>query len=151
MSLTTIGTPLNVFLLAPTTRFGAHFFVTDSISIGTGIHYSIRREEGGDDKVTTVGLAPRIGFAHAFDPQNAIWVRVGFGYQRLSNERDTVQTEWLVGSEVSYVYTPTTSFGFMVGPMFDVALSGKRRNVQGNEVPVRHRIFGVTMGFLFDL
>jgi hypothetical protein len=89
---------------------------------------------------TVFVIAPRVGYAYAFDETFAIWPRVGFSYASLVNEskndttdangntititRTTTLKQTNLTLEALLVVSPFSHFAFAGGPFYDVGLGG---------------------------
>jgi hypothetical protein len=149
ISLLSAGTESGARLLAANlTRLGVHQIFGGVVSVGAGVHWS---RFDSRDAVTSFTFAPRLGFVHAFSDGAALWLRTGYNYVRTSSGDDFTQTEGLFAVEVPVVFTPVPHFGWMLGPLAEIGLSGKSRSPGASGLDYRRRVFGVTVGILFDL
>jgi hypothetical protein len=140
------------------TRFGVHVFIgagrAGAISIGTALEWT--HWSTGTNDVTLLGFEPRLGFVVPFDATSAVWLRAGIGYQSWDR---TVQDEAHVpiGGELTWVYTPVSRFGLLLGPTIDVdksvSVTGRNDNTPGRvALPAQKRTtWGLALGVLFDL
>jgi hypothetical protein len=137
-------------------RLALDFFVTKGLSIGgsfiyitrsgeseltlsaTGVPSQSEKQDVGPDSVFVI--APRIGYAYAFDETIAIWPRVGFSYASQVSEDKTDTTDangnpititdtttfkhTNLTLEALLVVSPFSHFALAGGPFYDVGLGG---------------------------
>jgi hypothetical protein len=147
--------------LAPVTRLGFHYFVLPPLSVGVIGHFS----EIGDVGRLIV-IAGRIGVAFPIATGTAFWPRVGAGYFNFTTHEAAgdsgggpdIEGGW-IGGELFLVLQPVEHFGFIVGPMVEVSVAGKRGGVTvcsglgqcsspSRDFAERH--YGFTFGVLTD-
>lgn len=123
-------------------RLALDVLVANSFTVGGALGFasgsgssSITRAgttTGSDSPDTTaILLAPRAGFAKSFGGRTAVWARAGLTYLRSSTENasETVKlTAWTLALnlEPNLVVMATDSFGFNVGLIVDLPLTGKQ-------------------------
>lgn len=140
-TLTHIGSGVGLFAPALTPRIAMHGFVTSVVSLGAAAQvWSVGRD--GDQRLSILGVHPRVGAALTLDSHNAFWFRGGGGFIRIS-EAGRDSTVWVVAGEVLYVYTPVQHFGITLGPMIEAAV--KSTNTSD------WMVYGLTFGTLVDL
>ena len=162
--------PLGGFLPGYTVaRIGFDFFVIDGLSIGAALGYftastSIEAESMGitdeTDGPTFSGfiVAPRIGYAYMFNPTVGIWPRGGITYaHRNVSDPDTPdessQNRLAVTLELPLVISPVPHVGFLLGPTFDIGVSGSDNEdntapLPDTEVDAKTTDIGVQAGVL---
>lgn len=160
--ITGIGTSSGVYALSPISRFGVHQFVGGGVSLGLGVHWSYHSASlSGPGGTTLLGLSPRIGFAIPLNDTTALWLRVGVTYLHYDYSGVLGASEYDVmpGGELFLVYTPVPHFGITFGPTAEIGVAGKfsfSGSVFGNgatppDLTVRRKMYGLSVGFLFDL
>lgn len=126
-------------------RVGVDYFVIDRLSIGGSLIYMTRSAETetenpgqptttADEPTETVFIfGPRAGYAFMFNDMIGIWPRAGFTYYSTTSHQDTPQGEFkhdenglAVTLEGMFVIAPIPHVGFLVGPTFDIGLTGGR-------------------------
>ncbi len=149
LGLLEIGTPNGLGLLpSGLARLGVHQFFGDVVSLGAGVHWSTF--ELGSNELTVLSLSPRLGFAVPFSATSALWLRAGYTYLRASDDDDAVQSEGLIGTELQYVSTPAPHFGWTLGPMAEIGVTGEARINGGAAAKLKRRVFGATFGILLS-
>jgi hypothetical protein len=127
------------FATTPIARLGVHYFLADHLSLGAGLIYSYEKLDisaigsGGN---TTLGIAPRIGFAIPSSASTAFWLRAGVTYVHTSAD-NTDSTTWqlMPAAEAFLVLTPVPHFGVTIGPFVEYGAVGKKSSCSNN-VPV---------------
>jgi len=136
-------------------RFGVHFVVGSSITVGLGLSaWSFKNTTvlSQSTSLTTIRVAPRVGWAPAIDGHFAVWLRAGPTLVYLhSTESDLTNpnptyTFFDVSLEAYGVWTPYSHFGVMVGPSIDIPVSGKN----GDETDLRFQSIGFLGGLFVD-
>jgi len=169
-------------------RLALDGFVVQGLSLGGSFMYITRSgdqevtlsapgvpAQTADAKVPTESIfviAPRIGYAYAFDETVAIWPRVGFSYASMVREdenettdpngnpitvTDTTTTKQTnLTLEALLVVSPFSHFALAGGPFYDVGLGGSvenettEPNVPTTEGDYLASAFGFTAGILAD-
>ncbi|HEY6557583.1 MAG TPA: hypothetical protein VI072_09930 [Polyangiaceae bacterium] len=128
-------------------RLAFDYFIIDSLSIGGSIGYanvSFEDEPGDEGEGSTFIFAPRVGYVFNFNDWASFWIRGGFTYHSTSiGEDDEVEEHgFALTVEPTFVLSPSTHWGFVLGPTMDLALTGERE-VGGNDVDVGYTSFGI--------
>lgn len=157
------GTGANVwgvFPLSPVARFGVHGFVVGGLSVGGSIMYSDSDRTFLLQQGTTLGVAPRIGYAIPFSPVLALWIRGGITYWDTGLSGGGSEWQLAPGGEAYLVITPVSHFGITIGPWGEFGVAGKvggqtSFNPGGGSqaspyVDIRMNFFGGTFGILAD-
>lgn len=149
--------PLGGLTLSNPTRLGYHRFLGRYVSIGMGLGFG--KTKLGDGDYTSYVAAPRLGFAYAFSPFSAMWLRGGIAYSALNRSGDTSEMKsWSLqpGGELLFVSTPAHHVGVMFGFVMEWGVDGKSKSEQKGANPmaveqsVKNRFVGTTFGMLFD-
>jgi hypothetical protein len=156
--ISSFGTAAGIYAYSVVTRFGVHQFVTDSISLGGGFHYSDRGASLDSLGIgsTIFALSPRVGVSVPISDTSAFWFRAGVTYLHSSYKNSAGSSyDLMLGGEIYYVYTPVEHFGITLGPVIEWGVAGsltRKSTTTGAEssVDTRRRMFGVAFGFLFD-
>ena len=133
-------------------RFGVHAAFGPSLTAGTGLGVWKVRDTTSTTQAfstTIVRLAPRVGWIPALGPALALWLRVGPTLVRTSSTApagDTV-TFWDLSFDALVAWTPYQHFGVIVGPQFDVGVSGKSSGVSD----LRYQSSAFFAGLFVDL
>jgi hypothetical protein len=121
--------------------------------------------------VTGFAFAPRVGYAYMFNDVIGIWPRGGFTYFHYSSETkqyngqnavDHTDKESFGGLDLNLeamlVISPVRHFAFVVGPVFDLGLTGgvdisrdppdPNNTLPAPDISVKHTNFGLTSGLL---
>jgi hypothetical protein len=132
-------------------RLSFDYFVIDSLSIGGSISYaSLDQDEPGneDDDSSAFILAPRVGYVWMFSDVIGFWLRGGITYHSYDDEGvlgDFEETGLAFTADPVFVITPVTHFGFVVGPLLDITITGEREFGPA-EADTRYTNFGIAMG-----
>ncbi|MBK8999654.1 MAG: hypothetical protein IPM35_28390 [Myxococcales bacterium] len=147
-------------------RLSLDFFVVESISVGGSLLYFSQSTEqetsaGSNDgpTTTTFAIAPRVGYAMAFDETFSIWPRAGITYfSSKTEEEGTGGTDTLTISgldltlEVPVGISPIENFAILVGPYVDFGLSGTAKDEPAggtsSETDVKVTSYGLAVGIL---
>jgi len=119
-------------------KVGFDFFVIDGLSLGgslifaSGTHtVKTQVPPGGttslDEDTTAFVFAPRVGYAYMFSEAAGIWPRGGFTYYYESFKNDAAKSSFdglALNLDVPFVLSPVEHFAFLVGPGFDIGLTG---------------------------
>lgn len=125
-------------------RVGLDYFVVDSLSVGLGAWYA------HDSGISTPGitssashmllLAPRVGYAYAFDDTFSVWPRAGLTYATTNDGHFLDLTlEGLFG------VSPVSHLVILGGPFADLGLSGSA-DVGAGSQDAKETGFGLTFG-----
>lgn len=134
-------------------RLALDFFPIESLSIGGSLLYSTSSGETetettatsntvDDPEVTTIGFAPRIGYAVAFDETFSVWPRAGITYISRKavtpnpagdQEANFSGTDLTV--EVLLGISPFENFALGIGPYLDFPLGGSTEVCPGGGAP----------------
>jgi hypothetical protein len=134
ISLLTRGAEIASPYAAPRLTFDG--FVTDGISLGgtlgvtsqsTEIEPPSGNTQDGPSE-TAVVFGARIGYGHMFSDTVGIWPKLGLTYFTDSiedNDGDEVDVSGLaMSADVMLVIAPVPHFGFTIGPVLDLGLTG---------------------------
>ncbi len=143
------------------------YFVVESISVGGSLLYISRTtktetDAGSADGPTTstFGIAPRVGYAMAFDETFSIWPRAGITYYSTKVEtpaatggNDTTDTTSGLDLtiEVPVGISPMEHFAILAGPYLDLGLSGTVEQDNGTtsqKADQKTTSYGLTVGML---
>jgi hypothetical protein len=131
-------------------RVGLDYLIISGLTIGAAVGYLHR----GGSRETTLNnvtmsvdtpsvngllLYPRVGYIFDFTPLFSVWARGGFTYYWLKSDETTTQGNTIRERKISndglaltldpeLVITPIPHFGFTVGPMFDIPMTGGQKN-----------------------
>jgi hypothetical protein len=108
-------------------RVGAHAAFGPSITAGMGLGVWAVKDTTSKDKPQTtsvVRVAPRIGWIPALGPFLGLWLRAGPTFVVLDAPNGKL-TFVDLSFDALVAWTPFQHFGVIVGPQFDVAVSGK--------------------------
>jgi len=127
---------LDVVVLRGLTIGGSAWIYTDlSASTSTTPANSSSSTSQDQPKATYWGVAPRVGYVLSVADVLAIWPRVGVEFHDVSTGSVTNQqvttggsslTELALDLEAMLVITPWNHFGFTIGPMGAIPLTGTR-------------------------
>lgn len=148
-------------------RLSLDYFVVESISVGGSFLYISRSTETETDAgsadgptTSTFGIAPRVGYAMAFDETFSIWPRAGITYYSSKTEtpatgggNDTTDTTSGLDLtvEVPVGISPMEHFAILVGPYVDFGLSGEVEQDNGTtsqKADQKTTSYGLTVGML---
>lgn len=147
-------------------RLALDYFVIESLSIGGSLTYFSQSTEqetdaGSSDgpKTTTFAIAPRVGYAMAFDETFSIWPRGGITYVSSKTESDSgtgTSTNSFSGMaltvEAMLGISPIENFAILVGPYVDYGLSGTVKDEPptgpSDEADAKLTSYGLTVGIL---
>lgn len=133
-------------------RLGFDVFVIDRLSIGGSIGWassSIDNEDDNpfdSDSYSSFLFSPRVGYAVMFNEIFGIWPRGGIGYHSAKVEDAFSDSGFSLGLEAMFVIAPVRHFGFLIGPTFDIDLTGTHDPEQGSDVDRTYRSFGLQVG-----
>jgi hypothetical protein len=135
-------------------RLSFDYFVIDSLSIGGSIAYaSFDEDEPGnddDDDSSAFLFAPRVGYVWMFSDVIGFWLRGGFTYHSYDDEGvigDFEEHAFALTVDPVFVITPVTHFGFVVGPLLDVSITGERES-GGVDADISYTNFGIAAGVI---
>jgi hypothetical protein len=133
-------------------RLAFDYFVVDSLSIGGSIAYaSFDADQPGDDDdddSSAFIFAPRVGYVWMFSDVIGFWLRGGLTYHSYDDEGiagDFEESALAFTLDPVFVITPVTHFGFVVGPVLDITITGER-DLGGAEWDLSYTSFGIAMG-----
>ncbi len=149
-------------------RLALDFFVVESVSVGGSLVYISRTTEQENDPggsadgptTTTFAIAPRVGYAMAFDETFSLWPRAGITYFSSKEETPgtagsgstTTTTSGLdLTVEVPLGISPIENFAILVGPYLDYGLSGSQKtetSAGDTEYDGTLTSYGLTVGIL---
>ena len=137
---------------------------THGVSLGGAIGYTSETTSRKTNGATADGpksslflFAPRLGYLMTMGPKSAFWPRAGVTWysqktdvQTTGTQVETFTTTGLQANvEAMFFLGLTPSLGFLVGPFYDLSLSGKRK-VEGPraapEVDVKPSDLGLAVG-----
>ncbi len=132
-------------------KFGAHYFVTQSLSIGGSLGYesrggsytfpltdnSSRNVDRGSS--TTFVLSPKVGYALMFNPMMGFWFRGGITYAHVSTHTEVVALRddaarasfnyWLLDFDAPFLFSPVPNLAFYLGPKLNFSFTGSAQFV----------------------
>jgi hypothetical protein len=148
-----------------TPRLSLDYFVVEGFSIGGSASYVSRSSTvtttlAGNDTENDAGstsaflLNPRVGYAIQFDETFAFWPRAGLGFvfgQRTTSVPTQAGLAKVESSlsfidltlEAPFTISPSDNVAFLVGPYFDLPLTGKIEDTSAKSWG-----FGLTAGFV---
>ena len=149
-------------------RLSLDYFVVESISVGGSLLYVSPTTETETDAgkadgptTTTFAIAPRVGYAMAFDETFSIWPRAGITYFSSKTETDAgggagTTTETFSGMAVNIEamvgISPIENFAILVGPYLDLGVSGTAKNEPpsgpSQEADAKLTSYGLAVGSL---
>jgi opacity protein-like surface antigen len=97
---------------------------TDSLSPAGGPSKSTDQS-----KVTYWGFSPRVGYILPINDKLSLWPRAGVAYHNVSFSDSGSITQFAIEAEAMLVISPWNHFGFMVGPIADIPVSGEQTSV----------------------
>jgi hypothetical protein len=138
-------------------RLGFDVFVIDHLSIGGSLGWASSSYDndppGGGapfgneaDGYSAFTIQPRVGYAYMFSDVFGIWPRGGIGYHSFNIDNWQDENGWSLGVECMFPIAPVPHFGFLVGPSFDIDLTGTRDRVGELERDRTYRSFGLQIG-----
>ncbi|HLV67567.1 MAG TPA: hypothetical protein VKY73_17215 [Polyangiaceae bacterium] len=146
-------------------RVGVDYLVTDGVSIGAAIgmftlsgSFEAEGQADQDLETTTAFLfAPRVGYAHMFNPTLGIWPRGGVSIVASTTSGDgdeTSSNQLAVTLEAPLVISPVSHVAFSVGPTIDIGVSGGNETetqVGGVKISVENDETGIDWGLMAGL
>lgn len=155
ISLLTRGAEIPSPYAAPRLTFDG--FVTDAISLGGTIGITSESSEvelpsgveqdGGSE--TAIIIGGRVGYGYMFSDTLGIWPKLGLTYFTdglEDGDGDEIDINGLAFSaDVMLVIAPVPHFGFTVGPIMDIGLTGETQ-AGGAEVDTIVTDFGLMAG-----
>lgn len=149
-------------------RLALDFFVTEGISVGGSLIYFSRTGEtetdagtADGDTTTTFGIAPRVGYAMAFDETFSFWPRGGITYFTSKTETPGTggggsTTNTVNGLDLTIEamvgISPIEHFAILAGPYLDLGLSGKAKTEPptgpSSEVDAKTTSYGLSVSIL---
>jgi hypothetical protein len=121
-------------------RLSLDYFPIEGLSLGGSLLYIHTTSETETDagsadgpSSTTFGIAPRVGYAMAFDETFAFWPRAGITYfsnksettgATAATDSETTVSGVLLNVEALLEISPFENFALGIGPYIDVPLSG---------------------------
>lgn len=147
-------------------RLSLDFFVVESVSVGGSLLYFTRSGEtetdagtADDPSTSTFAIAPRVGYAMAFDETFSIWPRAGITWFSSKSEDNATggSTTYTHSGldltlEVPVGISPIENFAILVGPYVDFGLSGtvKQEPPTGTsqEADAKATSYGLAVGIL---
>jgi hypothetical protein len=104
------------------------FFVARNVSIGAQVLFA--RLSSDDFSITTVGVAPRLGYFVPLGPRLGLWPAVSVAYERsstdLGDDFDSVSGyDIQLGVRAPLLFQPTDHFFVGIGPVFATQLVSK--------------------------
>lgn len=130
-----------------TPRFAFDYLVIDHLSIGGSLGYASLDADQGND-ISTLVIAPRVGYAYAFGRVVGIWPRGGFTYYSTSVDNVFDEKGFALMLECPFTFSPAPHFAFHVGPTFDVDMFGSRDPSPIDKGDRTYRTMGLNAGLL---
>jgi hypothetical protein len=133
ISLLTRGAEIASPYAAPRLTFDG--FVTDGISLGgtigitsqsTEVDPPVGTNQDGPSETALI-IGGRIGYGHMFSDTVGIWPKLGLTYFTDSLEDDGAEIDvsgLAMSADVMLVIAPVPHFGFTIGPVLDLGLTG---------------------------
>ncbi len=154
-----LGTTTNTYSFP---RMGFDFFIAENLSIGAALGFAYTSFDEDDelqgfalgDSITTFLAAPRVGYAFMFADGIGIWPRVGVTWLWAStsgNGADLTANRFALTFEAPFVISPTDNVAFLIGPKFDLGLSGSNTIEAGGaetETDIKATELGIQVGLL---
>lgn len=160
------GDPTGPTMMIP--RLSLDFFVVEGISVGGSLMYFTRSGETETDagstdnpSTSTFGIAPRVGYAMAFDETFSFWPRAGITYFSSKTETtptggggtDTITVSGMdLTIEAMVGISPIENIAFLVGPYLDLGLSGTVKDEpaggSSTETDAKLTSYGLSVSFL---
>lgn len=153
-------------------RLSLDFFVVESVSVGGSLLYATSSGEtevgstsADTGTTTTFAIAPRVGYAMAFDETFSLWPRAGITYFSHATETpgsgsgatktpgSTTTTSGLALTVEAMVgISPIEHFAILAGPYVDYGLSGTTKmepdSGSSTEEDTKVTSYGLTVGIL---
>lgn len=161
-NLSVLSNPLgNVASTYSFPRVGIDFFIAENLSIGAALGFAYTSFDVDDeiagfapaDDLTSFLAAPRIGYSFMFADGIGIWPRVGVTWLWASTSGGTVDqtaNRFALTFEAPFVISPTDNVAFLIGPTFDLGLSGTN-TVETDAGDVDTDITATELGIQFGL
>jgi hypothetical protein len=144
-----------------TPRLAFDYFVIDRVSVGGSLGYARGSDDSGDfvdqppqatpSDYSAFIFAPRGGYAFMFSEMVGIWPRGGFTFHTFSVANRFSENGLALSLEAMFVIAPIQHFGVLVGPTFDIDLTGKRDyHYPGSSADVKrkYRSIGLQVGLM---
>jgi len=128
-------------------RIGIDGFVARGVSIGGSFGY-FHYSPDGSTSVSGFVLAPRLGYAAMVGPRVAIWPRLGFTYEQIS--QSSTQNVFALTVEAPFTILVVPRAAFLIGPTADIGLGGGS-SVSGTDISEKITDFGLQAGLLLFL
>jgi hypothetical protein len=146
--------PLSPDLFSPfdPPRLGFDVFVIDRLSVGGSLGWASGSVDNEDTPVVDTGgynafiFSPRVGYCYMFSEVIGIWPRGGVAYHSSSVDDVYSDSGFSLGIEAMFPIVPVRHFGFLIGPTFDIDLTGTRDPEVGSDVDRTYRSFGLQVG-----
>lgn len=126
-------------------RLGFDYFVIDSLSIGGSIAYAQYDVDDTDNEGNVFLFAPRVGYVWMFGDVVGFWLRGGLTYHSYDRDGAFDENGLAFTGDPMFVIAPTAHFGFVVGPILELTLTGERE-AGGTDLDHHYTTFGVAMG-----
>jgi len=128
-------------------RLAFDYFLADSLSIGGSIgyaSYSWEAEPGdAEGEGSAFIFAPRVGYVWNFNDWASFWIRGGFTYHSVSiGDEDDGEHAFALTVEPTFVLSPSTHWGFVLGPTLDLAFTGEQE-AGPNDADISYTSFGI--------
>jgi hypothetical protein len=126
-------------------RLAFDYFIADSLSIGGALGYasiSVENDPGGEADGSAFIFAPRVGYVWNFNDWASFWIRGGFTYHSISDDDDNGEHAFALTVEPTFVLSPSTHWGFVLGPTMDLAFTGEQERPAG-DLDLKYTSFGV--------
>lgn len=104
-------------------RLGVDYFVINHLSIGGTVGFTSADDDDNGIDYQAFLFAPRVGGAWMFNDWAGIWPRGGFSYYSF-DVGNTDASQFSLTAECQFVLSPAEGFAFVVGPAFDIGLTG---------------------------
>ena len=154
-----LGTTTNTYSFP---RMGFDFFIAENLSIGASLGFAYTSFDEDEelqgvalgDSITTFLAAPRVGYAFMFADGIGIWPRIGVTWLWATTSGDAADltaNRFALTFEAPFVISPTDNVAFLLGPKFDLGLSGSNKIEAGGaetETDVKATELGIYVGLL---
>jgi hypothetical protein len=128
-------------------RLAFDYFLADSLSLGGSIGYAAYNFEAdpgdGEGEGSAFIFAPRVGYVWNFNDWASFWIRGGFTYHSISvGDDDDGENALALTVEPTFVLSPSTHWGFVLGPTLDISVTGGEESGP-TEYDVGYQAFGI--------
>jgi hypothetical protein len=129
-------------------RFAIDYFIIDGLSLGGSLAFvSVsydRDPDGGDGDGHAFLFAPRVGYALPFGTVAGFWPRGGFTYVSEGDGAD--RSELALSAEAMFWIAPAEGIAFLVGPTFDLGVTGEED--RDPDADLQRTVIGIGVGLM---